>query len=228
MSTDMVIPDEVEPTIGWRAWTYTAQGLVSPQQGTAWPPREAVTAECQAVCLMIPMPTEPTAASHPAPDMMCNCGIHASVLAEHAIGYTVGMQIIGTVKLWGRVVDCEWGWRGQYAYPAELWLIAPSERADVVRPIADQISVDYGVPCSVSPLADILARANEILPPDPEKAKAYARYLTSPQWATMWSSTMTWGRSIEPSWWKRHACRILYVASAVNLGCALYNLWVTR
>lgn len=56
----------------------------------------------------------------PAPD--CRCGIYACDTYETLRQYFLfGLPMVyGTVKLWGRVVKHERGWRAQYAYPAEL------------------------------------------------------------------------------------------------------------
>jgi hypothetical protein len=31
--------------------------------------------------------------------------------------------VIGRVKLWGKVIPGEWGWRAQYAYPSSLLIV---------------------------------------------------------------------------------------------------------
>jgi hypothetical protein len=35
---------------------------------------------------------------------------------------------VGRAALWGAVVECAWGWRGQLAYPVELWIPARLRR----------------------------------------------------------------------------------------------------
>lgn len=64
---------------------------------------------------------------HTAPDWYCHCGIWAfksvdemqEVLQEQK--YT-GPGVLGTVTLWGKVIETEHGFRAQYAYPQELWV----------------------------------------------------------------------------------------------------------
>jgi hypothetical protein len=74
-------------------------------------------------------------------------------LARHA--HAVEQPVFGQVSLWGRVVECEQGWRGQHGYPAALYVPALTVRRDrdpeQERPplpaeaIADALTA-YGVP----------------------------------------------------------------------------------
>lgn len=240
MIADMVIPDEVEPTIGWRAWTYTAAGLVSPQRGTPWPARQHIEAECLFDRLVMPFASAPglvlatkalhdegheADTPHAAPMETCNCGIHATAIPAAAQSYATGLEIVGTVKLWGRVVEGEWGWRAQYAYPNRLWLIAPSERAGtgVLDKLAGQISDEYGVPVEVSTLSALIDRASEILPVDEEKAASYQASL-----AAIVMGTPHLSFRLERTWLQRHGGKVLAAAAALNLGSALLNLLVAR
>ena len=49
------------------------------------------------------------------------------------------MLVVGTVEIWGRVIECENGFRSEFAYPKELWLL--SEDDDLSK-----LSWTYGVP----------------------------------------------------------------------------------
>ena len=78
-----------------------------------------------------PAGIEDFAPQHVAPDWNCNCGIWAfktldhlmAVLGQHHYGK---LPVLGTVNMWGRVIETENGFRAQYAYPKELWLVDPA------------------------------------------------------------------------------------------------------
>jgi hypothetical protein len=187
MTTDLDIPDEVEPTIGWRCWGYhPTRGLYSPVVGNSdWPARAPMTAKCEVpdhqlapAFLLSPglalSPLGPSPTGHEAPYEECNCGIHASKLAEQALA-TYSDIIIGTVKLWGRVVEGTYGYRGQHAYPDKLWVRIGTHLSSElpVERFAAMLSDQYGVPVGVATSAELGAMADEILPVDPAVRKAY-------------------------------------------------------
>src|SRR5512132_4078558 len=81
-------------------------------------PRRAVEARCTTSPIL-------THSLHPhvAPNASCTCGIYA--------GRSLGdfdrprpawppPSVVGTVALWGTVIEHERGWRARYAYPARL------------------------------------------------------------------------------------------------------------
>lgn len=61
-------------------------------------------------------------------------------------------RVLGQVRLWGTVIQCERGWRGEHAYPNRLFV--PLREGDArSRRLSEEIAAglrDYGVP--VSPL----------------------------------------------------------------------------
>lgn len=58
------------------------------------------------------------------PCFTCSCGIYAAKTVEHLHQCGHGkFGIRGEVKLWGRVVEHERGWRAQFAYPKSLFLV---------------------------------------------------------------------------------------------------------
>ncbi len=132
MLAGMVVPDAVEPVVGWRCWRVAdeADGLVllSAHHSLRWTPGWPAEASC-------PVP-------HASPAAGCRCGLYAARDPELAVaylpphiketlrarqpeilGYDVVMAI-GRVSLWGRVVEAEWGWRAERGYPTELYLPA--------------------------------------------------------------------------------------------------------
>jgi hypothetical protein len=63
---------------------------------------------------------------HEAPDIRCSCGIHAArslATFDRPRPAWPPPPVIGTVSLWGTVVEHERGWRARYAYPARLGLV---------------------------------------------------------------------------------------------------------
>jgi hypothetical protein len=147
----MVVPDLIEPIIGWRAW-YLGGG----QDGLSlfsvvhhhdrWPAGFAFEAGC--------------AHDHEAPDDACECGIYASAEPEGALAYVPlraqmvpararANTILGRVALWGKVRQGPDGLRGQYAYPEHLYL--PACFALDPELTAEHLAALYDVPAEVVP-----------------------------------------------------------------------------
>lgn len=88
-------------------------------------------------------------APHEAPVAECRCGIYAvpfefvSTLAfDEILGPARRTFAIGSVSVWGEVVECEHGLRAGFAYPEQLFV--PSACAGAERAVAGL--ADYGVP----------------------------------------------------------------------------------
>jgi hypothetical protein len=148
-------PDYVEPVVGWRLWhALESSGswrLWSLFQSTSWPQRKPLVAECRRLRLAI-WPFSRSA--HEAPQERCRCGIYATSLEElelvppHQIVLPCAHPVIGTVSLWGRVVECERGWRASRGYPERLYV--PVLELDIARAthVAFELAA-YGVPVHV-------------------------------------------------------------------------------
>ena len=85
------------------------------------------------------------------PETDCTCGIYAASLEvlEHEIpGASLWgwpRLAIGRVSLWGRVVQTERGWRGEFAYPERLFVVlTPGADREKAWRIADGLG-RYGV-----------------------------------------------------------------------------------
>jgi hypothetical protein len=126
-----------EPILGWRLWHVRLHGgeyrLESfTRHHISWPARRRLEASCNAL------------GRHQAPSTAHECGIYAfrsRELAEELLRRYVGVRqcygreqefpppprgrpiAIGSVSLWGRVLVRERGYRAQYAYPYELFLV---------------------------------------------------------------------------------------------------------
>ncbi|MEJ2006795.1 MAG: hypothetical protein P8Z30_01345 [Acidobacteriota bacterium] len=146
------IPDLVEPLLGWRVWRVwtPATGsdccpvFSSVILDTPWAPRRRVSAEHS-------FDLGPSCRGLLESD--CSCGLYAFKDPVEALGYLIkvrdrllGMSVdvsFGTVSLWGTVVECERGYKAQYAYPHHFYLSAPISRSLAM------VSSAFGVPVGI-------------------------------------------------------------------------------
>lgn len=123
-------PDYVHTLTGWRAWEVSGEMLEALGSQSRWEPRRAPQANC-------------LSHNHAAPQMSCHCGYWSfktrELLVEALDRYAATVDIIGQVEVWGRVVECENGWRSEYAYPKELWCLHQGEGEE-------KVAARYGVP----------------------------------------------------------------------------------
>lgn len=122
------VPDLIECITGWRGWGLSKSGrLEALGQNTAWPVKEALTAVCE------------NSGGHVAPNWSCSCGIWAFKDVDN-LAASIGqyaVKVIGTVSLWGKVIETENGYRAEKAYPKELWLLDDS---------LEELGIIYDVP----------------------------------------------------------------------------------
>jgi hypothetical protein len=161
----------VEPVTGWRIWRVSreidrrrtahelaVELLAAERRGETgavarlfeprlrsltelgfWPARERLTATCG------------RGAAHTAPQAACECGVWAFRAYERAyaelLAYAHGATpvLLGRVRMWGRLVEAEHGWRAQYAYPADLTVFGGDED------VATALEAAYGVPVTATP-----------------------------------------------------------------------------
>jgi len=146
------IPDFVEPLLGWRAWKVWAPlsgsdgcpGFSSVILDTPWAPRRRFSAEHS---------FDLGAKCRGLLGLDCSCGVYAFNDPLEAFVYLMrvrdrllGMSVevaIGTVSLWGKVVECELGYKAEYAYPHHLYLPASFAR------FLPSVSSAFGVPAGV-------------------------------------------------------------------------------
>lgn len=116
----------IEPIVGWRAWDLTDEAPDGPllyavgASEEAWRPGRAMEARCA-----LPHVLRRGRASHRAPDPGCVCGIYATRSPSSFVRRRPAWPpptVVGTVSLWGRVIEHESGWRAASAYPARLAL----------------------------------------------------------------------------------------------------------
>jgi hypothetical protein len=153
MSRLSIVPEATypEPIQGWRCWrilpfkrldgteTYRLSAVGTNGLPKTWEPLKPTAAVCSSY-----------GTDHEAPWPAHECGIWA--LNDQTDSFRrmvrfMGCQTgekagwaFGQVSLWGRVIEHEKGWRGQYAYPYSL--AVHSLDPDVARIIRDEYLVD--------------------------------------------------------------------------------------
>lgn len=122
---------------GWRRWSVAMFGeTLMSNNSTNWKPYEKLTAECKNGGCSLYDP----AGIGGCKGVYCTCGIYAYKNREAAAmgenSPTEYTHVWGEVWLWGRIVECETGFRAQFAYPKAF-----------VRTggIADRLAHVYGV-----------------------------------------------------------------------------------
>ena len=129
-------PDMFVPSVGWRVWDVVELDgelrLCSLSFWTIWLPGHATRAVCRRALVDL---HRSGFVDHPAPHPYCTCGIYATLTAAQVIAYARPFprrsdamhRVVGRVRLWGDVVECDGGWRGEHAYPSALFV--PTGRA---------------------------------------------------------------------------------------------------
>jgi hypothetical protein len=158
-------PDAIQPEVGWRVWDVVelddSLRLCSLAFWTIWLPGVSARATCRRS--LINPGRAPV--GHGAPDLACSCGIYAARSARQVLAYARGFQprsdtvhrVLGTVSLWGTIVECQGGWRAERAYPAALYVPTSRRRRRLGRRLAPRLPIedvafglaDYGVPVEI-------------------------------------------------------------------------------
>ena len=146
-------PDLVSAIEAWRTWLVVRTGeglrLGSVMYASCWPVRACMHATCRPQPGGWPGLVDSGRHAHDSPAADCRCGIYgASELAEAAryldtvgpVGEPVAWSVIGRVSLWGRVFENTDGWRAQFAYPYELFVLGGD--GATVRALRDAYAVD--------------------------------------------------------------------------------------
>jgi hypothetical protein len=123
-----VSPDFTQTITAWRGWSFENGLLGALGTEFTWEPRRVARACCKQE-------------AHPAPSKSCSCGFWSfktrELLTAALSNYAMEVDVIGQVEIWGRVVECENGFRSEFAYPKELWLLGDD---------SESLSWKYGVP----------------------------------------------------------------------------------
>jgi hypothetical protein len=115
------VPDDVAlaigPVLAWRTWGLSGRGRnlrLRPVcgYGRPWPSQRPAVAACL------------KRRHHAAPIFECTCGLHGT--REPAIlQRTKSPAVVGTVALWGTVIEHTLGYRAKLGYPQALRLVCP-------------------------------------------------------------------------------------------------------
>ena len=118
------------------------------QREFEWPPGRVLKAICVEV-------------GHPAPAERCNCGLYANphleALRQHGLCLAPDVVVVGQVALWGKVVDDEPSYRGEFAYPARLSLVVDSLVDDSTPDTLVEGLSAYRVPVHTTTLDEAVA-----------------------------------------------------------------------
>jgi hypothetical protein len=132
-------PDYAGALIGWRVWCVVRRGselrLGSVIADELWPRGRELVASCRAHEIPSNSVLLGRNRDHRAPERTCTCGIYAAREPAAVWTYLRGRdehdtvaRVLGRVRLWGRVVEHEAGWRAQFAYPLEVYTGDPELR----------------------------------------------------------------------------------------------------
>lgn len=159
-------PLYIEPAIAWRAWlvhsrfprliSVTNKSIKTQNKNMTyrefWPYQMRLSAKC-------------TVEDHAAPADDCTCGIYGTASFFDAWEYLTyndrnndhvkNRTVIGTVKLWGDVLEYTSGYKAQFAYPQELWLppcpwIKAIDEVGVRERMAENLADAYGITTHVA------------------------------------------------------------------------------
>ena len=100
-----------------------------------WRPRQPMVADCN-ITPGYRFDLTHGDEDHAFPDSECKCGIYAVQSLEKLMEMYDGVSrayfrfdmerhvaVVGKVKLWGKVIPAQWGWRAQYGYPSNLYIV---------------------------------------------------------------------------------------------------------
>lgn len=134
---DIVVPDYTDVMIGWRGWDIKGPRsrplLASVSKSHVWHPRQQMTATCDN-------------RHHEVPEWKHSCGLYSAKSRNHllSMGYNhyseASPRVIGTVKLWGKIVEGSQGWRAEHGYPGTLYV--PWEMWGLAEPLQELYGCD--------------------------------------------------------------------------------------
>lgn len=160
-----VIPDAVGVVVAWRVWRMLYKDGVTRLHSTVsghpfWPVREALAAECIPIVGYSERNT--CKHRHPSDDDIPHIQHYSEYTNSRAFNCGIwGMKhgnrppwdvdryehAIGRVALWGVIREHARGWRAQYAYPLDIFILRPLDIAHHMRDLKA-----YGVPVYSYPI----------------------------------------------------------------------------
>lgn len=138
---------------------------------------------------------------HDAPAEDCACGIYA-VTSEDRV--PPKGQVYGKVKLWGKIIPGNRGYRAEFAYPSEFWV--PSDMAP------DDTLLDFDVPI--------------VLKDDLPHRRSSGIQLSNMSVSLNGVDVSNWLTSydLQPVKSRFSAWHVMVTAAAINFGCATFNV----
>jgi hypothetical protein len=119
-SAGFAVPDSIEPVTGWRAWALARTPDGRPElrpiiySGERWPAGQVARAECPPHAM----------SGHRAPVADCTCGLYAVDGLDRLPAVTGrDITVIGSVSVWGTLIEHESGLRAELGYPDRLRLV---------------------------------------------------------------------------------------------------------
>jgi hypothetical protein len=120
------------PIVGYRVWVLREGKLSSYAVDNFWIPKHANVAQCggyEHAKFWGPRSTQsgPKLVPHAscaAPLAECGCGFYAFKTLPYLEAWLEQGEphiVVGEVYLWGKIVDCQYGYRAQYAYPKRFY-----------------------------------------------------------------------------------------------------------
>jgi len=151
-----------KPFEGYRLWNacyrHDLAVLTSIWMNVRWPARRALVAHCyvrEGVTATLRRGWATGRHECPARPGFGQCGIYAVREGRtntwmSTAGATRGRTVVwGRVALWGRIICGENGYRAQFAYPQELYVLQVAGDGDP-GVLAHDLEARYGVPCAVA------------------------------------------------------------------------------
>ena len=145
-------PTSLDVVTGWRLWRVVEHGegvrLAAWSSPTLlWPAGRRAEAAC-----LLDVPE-----SHAPPQPGCRCGLYAFATradAEAALAAEMlpGPSAIGRVSLWGRTIRHAGGWRSEFAYPYDLFVVGGT------RELVRELRATYRVDADGESVAELLRR----------------------------------------------------------------------
>ncbi len=147
--------------MGWRLWIVVGDGgylwLESVLYAVRWSPRRLFDAVCipHRRCYFCDPAEVAATPIHRAPADECECGVYgarepdtlAPYLDSPYPGRSAVERVLGRVRLWGKVIECERGWRAEHAYPEQIYVpnrLTPKQEPHKALQVAAGLR-DYGV-----------------------------------------------------------------------------------
>ena len=151
-------PDYSHYLMGWRLWTIRPFSTLLESYFSAygeWPTGKTHQAECFFLSSSRYFLSFPKHKTSP-PYRYCGCGIYAfkspmSFVPSDIYG---PLYVYGKVALWGKILEHTGGYRAQYAYPLELWVIKQDSFGErillfIIHDHMKRVARQYGVPVHV-------------------------------------------------------------------------------